>query len=466
MVGDDDGFVVLSEFNVVESNAIGSSRAASSRPRFRSCDEFLTHVESHFEEIVIGGLESRLRGPVSDKLVRDAVLLPAENRSILHSLNQAYFDQYGPLKPAPKVCLKMAEILKRKFPATFRVKQVIQTEFGTFDIPKSRGEGGSGDLGKRLGDNFHNRFLRQGVTKPSVVNDPFSKTLAVASSKKKSKVYALNPEKWRLGSAVTKEEKEFALKQFMKLEDEGSLEEKLKLITDARSFIQGKFELSQPSQAVEDLQEFWKGGPRILSSWFQWISDGSEEDSLASTVSRQMIKVMNLVEQFLLSKKGDDYEREMAGVKESTELHFGNDILYKIHLIQELAKVFKNDEEKVIFVDGRDDKKKGPGEQEPNIFVIKKDALGQTEHDQNVIISLRIGEKVVFKDISFAEAVAGLIELYHVFNLQYPPKADDTYQFLQRILCSFGPSEGARNQRNVVKKWYKQFAVRSILILI
>ena len=77
-----------------------------------------------------------------------------------------------------------------------------------------------------------------------------------------------------------------------------------------------------------------------------------------------------------------------------------------------------------------------------------------------MILSLRIGEKIVFKDISFAEAVAGLIELfYHVFNLQYPAKSDDTYQFLQRIFCSFGPSEGARNQRNVVKKWYKQFAV-------
>ena len=217
--------------------------------------------------------------------------------------------------------------------------------------------------------------------------------------------------------------------------------------------------MSKVSQAVEDLQEFWKGGPKILSSWFQWISDGSEEDSLAAIVSRQTVKVMNLVEQFLMSKKEADYERELATVKETTDRHFGNDIFYKIYLIQELAKVFKNEKEKVIFIDNRDDKKCGPGEQEPNIFVIKKDSLGQVEYDKIVILSLRIGEKIVFKDISFAEAVAGLIELYHVFNLQYPAKSDDTYQFLQRIFCSFGPSEGARNQRNVVKKWYKQFAV-------
>ena len=98
--------------------------------------------------------------------------------------------------------------------------------------------------------------------------------------------------------------------------------------------------------------------------------------------------------------------------------------------------------------------------------MIKKDALGQAEHEQIVILSLRIGEKVVYKDISLSEAVAGLIELYFVFNLQYPAKCDDTYQFLQRIFCSFGPAEGARNQKGVIKKWYKQFAVGSEYVLI
>ena len=87
----------------------------------------------------------------------------------------------------------------------------------------------------------------------------------------------------------------------------------------------------------------------------------------------------------------------------------------------------------------------------------KKDALGVNKYDR--IISLRFGEKIVFKDTSFAEAGAGLIELYHVFNLQYPTKADDGCQFMQRILCNFGPKKGARIKRNLVKKWYIEFAV-------
>ena len=72
----------------------------------------------------------------------------------------------------------------------------------------------------------------------------------------------------------------------------------------------------------------------VLSSWFRWITDGSEEDPLASNVVGQMVKVMNLVEQFLLSKNGEEYERELAGVKETTELHYGNDIFCKVFLIR------------------------------------------------------------------------------------------------------------------------------------
>ena len=165
-------------------------------------------------------------------------------------------------------------------------------------------------------------------------------------------------------------------------------------------------------------------------------------------------------------ENGEDFEGDLANVKETNEIHYGNDIFYKVFLIRELARVFKNEKEKICFIDGKDNKQYGPSNQEPNIFVTKKDALGEYEYDHIVIMSLRIGEKIVFKDISFADAVAGLIELYHVFNLEYPAKADDGYQFLQRILCNFGPKEGARNKRNVVKKWFKEFTVSLDLALI
>ena len=52
-----------------------------------------------------------------------------------------------------------------------------------------------------------------------------------------------------------------------------------------------KIAVSDKKKICSPVQEFWKDGPKILSSWFQWISDGSEEDSLSTTLTRQTVKV-------------------------------------------------------------------------------------------------------------------------------------------------------------------------------
>ena len=127
---------------------------------------------------------------------------------------------------------------------------------------------------------------------------------------------------------------------------------------------------------------------------------------------------------------------------------------------RDLAKLFKNQSEKVIFMDGYSDNKSGPGEQHPNILVIKKDSFGEYEFEQIFVINLRIGEKIIFKDISLAEAVAGVIQMYFSFNLLYPPEADDLCQFMERILCNFGSPDGARNKKWVIKKSFRDLEVR------
>ena len=63
--------------------------------------------------------------------------------------------------------------------------------------------------------------------------------------------------------------------------------------------------------------------------------------------------------------------------------------------------------------------------------------------------------------MSLPVAFAALIQIYYVCNVNYPSKADDVFQFIQRMLCQVGPAEGAKNERNQVKKWYKDFEVIS-----
>ena len=67
--------------------------------------------------------------------------------------------------------------------------------------------------------------------------------------------------------------------------------------------------------------------------------------------------------------------------------------------------------------------------------------------------------------ISHSEAVAGLIQVFFSFNLLYPQEVYDILQFLERILCSFGTTDGARNKRNCVKKGFRDFEVRRIFII-
>ena len=222
-------------------------------------------------------------------------------------------------------------------------------------------------------------------------------------------------------------------------------------------FIQKQFRSSEPYQVVEDLQLFWEAGPVILSEWFEWLTGGSKLGNLSLSVSKQLTKVMNIVEIFILSKRSAEFEAEIKRVKTESEERNGNNIMYNIFLLRNLGKLFKNKPEMIVFVDGTDDKKDGPDEKTPNIFITKQNVFGEAEFEEKIVISLRIGDKLVSKDITLPESVAGLIQVFFSFNLCYPPEVDDLLQFMERILCGFGAADGARNKRNTVKKGYRDF---------
>ena len=68
------------------------------------------------------------------------------------------------------------------------------------------------------------------------------------------------------------------------------------LLPTARKFIQKMFRNLEPSQSVEDLSNFWAGGPQVMSDWFEWLVGGSKHGSLQTAASEQLVKVLNLVE--------------------------------------------------------------------------------------------------------------------------------------------------------------------------
>ena len=383
-------------------------------------------------------------------------LLPKENNAVINSVLQAIFDQYGSERPDYKFCDKLAEVLKVKLPATFRLENTVQSPLGNLALPKYKGQGGYASLSKRLGDNFYNRMIRPNIKRPgtaSVVD------MISPKRQKGKKGYCLTTEKWNIHEGATKAEREAALAKYRMLVEASTGKEKKSLIDGARVYIQKQFKSLEPSQAVEEMDLFWEAGPEILSHWFEWLTGGSKLGSLAANAAEQLNKVMKIVEEFLIDKKGEACEKDMVELSRKSKADTGNDILYKIFLTRSLAQLFKNNPKKVIFLDGVDDEKSGPEEKDPNLFITTQSTLGIEDFEKKVSINLRIGSKILFKDISLPEAFAGMIQIYFSFNLLYPPEADDILQFIERIICGFGSRDGARNQKSLVKKGYRDFEV-------
>lgn len=428
---------------------------------FMGESDFVKILMEQFEVKIIGSLEAGLRSSVTEKMLKNTPLLPRENNSVVNALIQVVFDQFGPEKPEHKFCDRLAGVLKGKFPATFNTEEAVQSSLGALTLPKSKGQGGYGPLSKRIGNNFYNRLVRPNIKRPAAA----APEEVIKIRKKKVKGYCLRAEKWNIDEKATKEEKDEAFKMYKKLEDAATVQEKKLLVKAASIFIQKQFRTLEPNQVVEDLHSFWEAGPEVLSEWFEEMTAGSKHGSLSVSVTQQLTKVMNIVERFILFKRSDEFEQEMNGVKAEAEERTGNQVFYNIFLLRNLASLFKNKPEKIIFVDGTDAKKDGPDEKTPNIFITKQNTFGESEFDEKVVINLRIGDKLIGKDLSLPEAVAGLIQVFFSFNLLYPQEVDDILQFLERILCSFGTTDGARNKRNCVKKGFRDFEVRRIFII-
>ena len=83
-----------------------------------------------------------------------------------------------------------------------------------------------------------------------------------------------------------------------------------------------------------------------------WITDS--DVNLEDTAQENLNKVMSLVAEFLLNKKGDQFEQEMITAKATSVENSGNLIQFHIFLMRQLVKMWKNKPEQVLFLSGED----------------------------------------------------------------------------------------------------------------
>ena len=187
---------------------------------------------------------------------------------------------------------------------------------------------------KRLGNCFYNQIVRPNIKRPVGTENMKSPV----GGEKKKKVFGVSSEKWVTDEVASKEEKEDSVNSFKKLSEAVFVEEKKKLLKESRLFILEQFKKLEPSQSVEDLRGFWEGGPALLSEMFEWLTDGSQHGNLAHSAAEQLTKVLNIVEGYILIKKGEEYQGELQGVKDLAVETNGNELMYQIRLLRDLAK--------------------------------------------------------------------------------------------------------------------------------
>ena len=126
--------------------------------------------------------------------------------------------------------------------------------------------------------------------------------------------------KWELDTSASEIDKDIAKTTFEKLYNslDSTPDEKLQLMLNSAIFIQEQMKSLEPSEAVDHLKPILSD-PTLLSVWFEYMVEGSKDGGLATSVELQLSKVMGLVEQYLLSKTGSDYEAQMFQFKQSSE---------------------------------------------------------------------------------------------------------------------------------------------------
>ena len=300
------------------------------------------------------------------------------------------------------------------------------------------------------------QYFRPELKRPEMFDN---KQLLYFSAKKVRKFYGLNPEKWFVAKKITKAEYEVSEANFGKLSEvaEADLEAITKCLESSREIVQIHFRTEDPSSHVQKLRDFWKlpNGPLVLNIWFEWMVDCTDDGNIASTIAVKLDSNMEIVKQILADQRGDDWIKKAEDEERSCLAKYGNNTMFHMFLLRELAKSWRNHAEKVIFIEGEDDLAQASSQ--PFLHIVKVNHHGLSNNEEDFVISVRVGNTVVFEGVSLCQGLAAIIQITFCFNLLYPPKADDIFNYIQRILARFGPVNGARNNKDHVKKNFVDF---------
>ena len=191
-----------------------------------------------------------------------------------------------------------------------------------------------------------------------------------------------------------------------------------------------------------------------MSSWFEWLTGGSEEGWLGATIEKNLEAVLIVVSEIISDRKGELWDAKLAEMTANAQANNGNDTMIWVFMLREWAKMYKEKPHRIIFIDGEDNLTDVSNQPYVHVRVVPQP--GQ-DYDEKVLVSVMCGTTMVFEDVGLSAALASVIEICFIFNMCYDKDADSTLNFIQRVLGGFGDLEGARNTKGKVKSSYVNF---------
>ena len=121
-----------------------------------------------------------------------------------------------------------------------------------------------------------------------------SDTVDLSGNKKVRRFYSIVPENWNFCNKIGKKDLEQSEESYVLMASEEDLESKKVLMEGARAYIQAKFRTMEVPEHVYALKNFWKlpNGTQLLSSWFQWLTGGSDSDWLEANIDKNLEPVL------------------------------------------------------------------------------------------------------------------------------------------------------------------------------
>ena len=311
------------------------------------------------------------------------------------------------------------------------------------------------EINNYLNSHSFNYNLRVGITRPDGV-DSGSK-MDFSAKKQPRKIYAISADKWNLAQKLSQKEYDEEAKEFSTLDDLNSLESKAEMLESVREYLQIGFRTEDPSVHVIKYSKFWRqpDGIKLLSIWFEWLVGGSKDCDISRSITDNLEFVVKMVNAYLTDKQGEAWSNSMELIKKESLSRHGNLLMYQVALIRELAKVWGNKGEQLIYIEGKDEMKNMSNQ--PFIHAVSVHKPGEGDYEYSMVFSVRVGSTLVFDQVSLTEGFAAVIQICFCFNLLYPQSADDVFNFVQRVLANFGPVDGSRNAKNQVKKNFTDF---------